>query len=341
MKMNFGLTEHLGATFSWWGVNKGADKHGPYAGVPYDGNDPEYRDFYLDNHEHYDKDNPDIKVWLTQNRKFQEYWLNVFKEVVDLYTPDMLYSDSTLPFGCLHTDPPEDPRYGIGLEAVSYLYNASIDKHGENRAIYTNKDRRPEIYKIGILDIEKSQLPGIMPDPWQTDTCIGNWFYDVRQEFKKPGHVIEMLVDIIAKNGTMLLNMLQKPDGTIDDETRFLLKELAKWFEICGDAVYGTRPYRVPGEGASQVKIEGFTEVEVDWQPGDFRFVTKGDKIYAFVMCPPETGVAVIKSLKEKVKSVRLMGAGEVPFEQTYEALAVKLPDDLPTIYTNCLEISI
>jgi len=340
MKMNFGLTEHLGATFSWWAVNKGADKHGPYAGVPYDGNDPEYRDLYLNNHEHYDKeDSEPIKTWLTQNRKFQEYWLNVFKEIVDLYTPDMLYSDSGLPFGNHHVDPPTDTRYELGLQAVSYLYNASIAKHGENRSIYTHKDRRPEIYSIGVLDIEKSQLPGIMPNPWQTDTCIGNWFYDVRQEFKKPGHVIEMLIDIIAKNGTMLLNILQLPDGTIDEETRFLLKELAQWFEICGKAVYATRPYRVPGEGESRVIMEGFTEVAVEWQSSDFRFVTKDNNIYAFIMKPPENGVALIKSLKEKVKSVRLLGAGELAFEQTLGALAVKLPEDLPTKYTNCLEI--
>jgi len=86
------------------------------------------------------------------------------------------------------------------------------------------------------LDIEKSQLPGIMPEPWQTDTCIGNWFYDVRQSFKQPRHVIEMLVDIISKNGTMLLNILQLPGGSIYDETRFILDELAKWFEVCGKA---------------------------------------------------------------------------------------------------------
>ena len=342
MKMNFGLTEHLGATFSWWAVNKGADKQGPYAGVPYDGNDPEYRDFYLDNYEHYDKEDPEaIKAWLTQNKKFQEYWLDVFKEIVDLYTPDMLYSDSGLPFGSYNSETPNDPRYEIGLKAVSYLYNASIDKYGENRAIYTHKDRRPEIYSVGVLDIEKSQLPGIMPNPWQTDTCIGNWFYDVRQEFKKPGHVIEMLIDIIAKNGTMLLNILQLPDGTIDNETRFLLKELAGWFEICGRAVYATRPYRVPGEGESRVIMEGFTEVAVEWQSSDFRFVRKDNNVYAFIMRPPENGVVVIKSIKEKVKSVRLLGDGELTFEQTLGSLAIKLPDVLPTKYTNCLEIGV
>ena len=342
MNMKFGLTEHLAATFSWWGVNKGADKHGMYADVPYDGNDPEYRDFYLDNAEHYDAKDLDhlIKVWCTQNKKFHDYWLNVMKEIIDMYTPDMLYSDSPIPFGNYDNDP-KLTGMGVGLEAIAYLYNASIAKHGENSAIYTQKDRRPEVYKVGVLDIEKSQLPGIMPDPWQTDTCIGNWFYDVRQEFKRPGHVIEMLIDIIAKNGTMLLNILQLPDGSIDDETTFLLKELAGWFEVCGEAVYGSRPWRVCCEGESKVKIEGITEEAVKWSPSDFRFVKKDGKLYAFVMCVPENRVVVIKSLlaDERVKSVRLLGGGQLEFGQSFGVLSVLLPEKLPTDYTNCLEI--
>jgi len=348
MKMPFGLTEHLGATFSWWGVNKGTDKYGPYAGVPYDGNDPDYKDFYLDNLAHYIKDDPvggyDFEtMWFTGNKKFHTYWLNVIKEVIDLYTPDMLYTDGTLPFGSMNNDMPGNANYNAGLEAVAYLYNTSIEKHGENRAIYTNKDRRPEIYQIGILDIEKSQLPGIRSNPWQTDTCIGNWFYDVRQTFKRPGHVIEMLVDIISKNGTMLLNILQLPDGSIDDETQYLLKELAAWYEVCGEAVYGTRPWRVYGEGRSGVIIDGFREEAVEWTSSDYRFVTKdqGKTLYAFVMSVPENRVVVLKSLtpEDKVKSVKLVGGEILAFGQNFGALTVQLPEKLPTDYTNCIEI--
>ncbi|MCL2421903.1 MAG: alpha-L-fucosidase [Defluviitaleaceae bacterium] len=350
MKMPFGLTEHLGATFSWWAVNKGADKHGPYAGVPYDGNDPEYKDFYLENMEHYIKDDPVggydyVTMWYTQNKQFHDYWLNVMKEIIDLYTPDMLYSDGTLPFGIIGSDAPDNDLFNPGLEAVAYLYNASIAKHGENQAIYTNKDRRPEIYNIGIMDIEKSQLPGILDHPWQTDTCIGNWFYDVRQAFKQPGHVIEMLVDIISKNGTMLLNILQLPDGSIDDETHYLLKELAVWYAICGEAVYGTRPWRVYGEGATGVIIDGFREEAVDWVSSDYRFVTKnqGKTLYAFMMKAPENRVAVIKSLtaEDKVKSVKLVGGEALAFGQNFGALTVQLPEKLSTVYTNCLEITL
>ena len=342
MKMNFGLTEHLGATFSWWAVNKGADKYGPYAGIPYDGNDPEYKDFYLENNEYITLNTTEklVEMWYARNKKFHEYWLNVIKELIDMYKPDMLYTDGGVPFG-LREDKPGDDWYYPGLEAVAYLYNTSAANYGENQAVYTHKDRRPEIYGIGVLDIEKSQLPGIMPHPWQTDTCIGNWFYDVRQAFKHPGHIIEMLIDIISKNGTMLLNVLQLPDGSIDDETRFVLEELAGWFHTCGEAVYGTRPWRINGEGMSGVKIEGFVEEAVNWTSSDFRFVSKGKKLYAFIMRAPENRVTVIKSLKpdEYVKSVRILGGGQLGFGQHFGALVVHLPEELPSSYTNCLEI--
>jgi alpha-L-fucosidase len=348
----FGLTEHLGASFSWWHVNKGSDKYGPYAGIPYDGNDPSYRDFYHDNQEHISDTKPvksgsdlwlPCDIWYTQNPKFQEYWLNVMKEMIDLYQPDLLYSDGGLPFASSGEDLPGHSLFEKGLEAVSYLYNTSIKKNGENRAVYNQKDRRQEIYSIGILDIEKSQLPGIRPEPWQTDTCIGNWFYDVRQEFKRPGQIIEMLVDIISKNGNVLLNILQRPDGSIDDETLYILKELASWFLVCSEGVHGTRPWRVFKEGDTSVVIDGFKEEQTEWNSSDYRFTTKGNTVFAFMLNAPENRVAVIKSLlpEEQVRSVRLLGFGDVEFAQNFGILTVKLPEQLPTKYTNCLAIEL
>ncbi|MBR5367570.1 MAG: alpha-L-fucosidase [Clostridia bacterium] len=327
--MPFGLTEHLAASFSWWYVNKGADKTGPYAGVPYDGNDPAYRDFYHDNFEHNEKNAP----WLTTNKAFREYWLRAVTEMIDRFTPDLLYSDSGLPFG---------DDYSYGLEAVAHLYNKSIEKYGFNHAVYTQKDRNAEIFKVGTLDIEKSQLPGIQPDPWETDTCIGNWFYDVRQKYKGPGHIVEMLVDIISKNGTMLLNVLQKPDGTIDDWARWTLEEIATWYAVCSEDVYGTRPWKVFGEGDSRVVIDGFRESQVAWTASDYRFTAKGKDVYAFLMHAPEDRRAVVRSFREEtVEKVALLGVGDVPFAQNYGVLTVELPEELPTKYTNCLRVTV
>ncbi|QUI22744.1 alpha-L-fucosidase [Vallitalea pronyensis] len=344
--MYFGLTEHHGCSFQWYAPNKRSDKYGPYAGVPYDGNDPEYRDFYYDNYEHLDNesDDPVAYPWYTTNEKFFQYWLNVMKELIDMYQPDLLYTDGGLPFGEWRVSNSDDERFKTGLEAVAYYYNTSIDLYGENRFIYTQKDRRKDIYRVGTLDIEKSQLTDIAEEPWQTDTCIGNWFYDVQKAYKKPGHIIEMLVDIISKNGQMLLNVLQLPDGSIDDEARYILKELAAWFAICGDAVHSTRPWRIFGEGDSLVDVDsGFNETAVAWNSSDFRFVTKGNTLYAFMPTAPKNRVTVIKSLtpKEKVISVKLMGGRSLAYSQNFGALTVQLPQELPTPYTNCLAIEL
>lgn len=348
--LRFGLTEHLGASFTWWNVNKGSDREGPYAGVPYDGNDPAWRDFYFDNYQYTAEGQATDADWYTDNEQFQQYWLAVMKEMIDLYKPDLLYTDGSLPFGPhWHSSPSgssikgPDEMYRYGLEAVAYLYNTSIRLHGSNQAIYTQKDRNPQVYSVGIMDIEKSQVPGMANEPWQTDTCNGNWFYDVRQPFKKLAQVIEMLVDIVSKNGCMLLNILQKPDGSLDRETHHLLDELSAWMKISAEGIHDTRPFKVFGEGETKVFINGFEEKRADWMPSDIRFTTKPGVVYAHLMAHPENGTAIIKSLNEgeQVKTVRLLGHGEVPFTHQYGVLLAQMPDKMPSPYVNSLAIQL
>ncbi len=337
----FGLTEHLGASFAWWRSNKGADTYGPYAGIPYDGNDPEYRDFYHDNYEHVAKPGEEDKwVWLTKNEAFHEYWLKVMHEIIDQYQPDMLYSDSSLPFE--DNDIPDDGSlYRYGLEAVAHLYNTSEKKYGSNRAVYTQKNRAEAIYRVGTLDIERSQLPDISSEPWQSETCIGGWFYDKKAVYKKPGHIIDILIDSVAKNGTMLLNILQRPDGTIDEEADYILSELASWFSVNGEAIYDTRPFRVSGEGHSGVIIDGFREDQVDWQENDFRFTQKDGCLYAFVMKPEHSDTAVITTLtsEEEVHGVDYLGRGPVHYVQHAGILVVDLPENRDSRYPGVLKI--
>lgn len=342
--MPFGISEHLGASFSWWRVNKGCDKHGPYAGVPYDGNDPEYADFYFANQEH-GTDNPgDIFPWYTTNQAYKAYWQKCINEMIDRFQPDLLYTDGSLPFGehwmGKEGGALDEALYAPGLEVVARLYNTSIDKHGENRAVYLQKDRQPEIHSVGVLDIEKSQLPGIMPQPWHTDTCIGNWFYDVHHPYKQPEQIIEMLVDIISKNGVMLLNILQRPDGSIDEDAEYILEKLGQWFAICGEAVYGTRPWRVFGEGDTFVKIEGFREDKTDWSRNDFRFVQKDGAVYAFMMGAKGGDTVVLRSFAgQPVHTVELLGYGPVDFRQEFGVVTVALPEKLPAMCANALKI--
>lgn len=339
--MPFGISEHLGASFEWWRTNKGADTKGPYKGVPYDGNDPEWRDFYYDNYEHVHGDLTFIDRWYSPNKQFHKYWLDVMNEMIDKFQPDLLYSDGSLPFADMDQDTTiGEGEYYEGLQALARLYNTSIEKYGENRAVYLQKNRHPDVYKVGVLDIEKSQLPGIMPDPWHTDTCIGNWFYNVRDTYKTPAQIIEMLVDIISKNGCMLLNILQRPDGTIDDEAEYILQEIGKWFSVNSEAVYCTRPWEVFGEGPTLVKIQGFTEDKTAWTRDDFRFVQKDGAVYAFCMGAKGGETLVIRSLAgREVSSVELLGVGKVPFRKEFGVLTVQLPEKLPTDYVATLKI--
>ena len=343
----FGVTEHMGASFSWWRVNKGCDSYGPYKGVPYDGNDPAWRDFYHDNYEHAGEHIGEFPPWYTPNAKFHQYWKNCMIELIDKYAPDLLYSDGALPFNeqWLADDLPYvlDGRYKEGLEIVAHLYNKSIELHGENQAVYTQKCRYEGVYRVGVLDMERALLDKASAYPWQMDTCIGGWFYDAKATFKKPREIIDILIDVTSKNGCMLLNILQRPDGSIDDETEFILEELAKWNRTHGEAIYATRPWKTVGEGSSLLDFKEFREDAVTWNPADVRFVCKGNAVFAFLMGAQPGQAAVLRSFNEgeRIRSVRLLDVGEVPFAHQFGVLTVQLPDQLPTEYVPCLAVEL
>lgn len=316
----FGFSEHLGASFNWFGVNKGSDRSGPYAGVPYDGNDPQYADLYYRN-QGYSLD----KGWYTDNTEFPRHWFARIKDAIDQYQPDLLYSDGGVPF--------EE----VGLRIIAHLYNTSAGVHGGvNQAVYNQKDTNPDVYTVGVLDIERGQREDIAEHPWQTDTSVGDWFYNVKDVYKTPRQVLETLVDIVSKNGNLCLNIPQRPDGTLDDECDYLLRQMAAWMPANGEGLFGSRPWDVAGEGASSAEAGAFKEAAVDWTPADFRFTRKGDTVYAYQMRQPEDGRTLIRSLASgkarRVAGVRLLGHGPVPFQQTGEGLALTLPSLTPRV---------
>ncbi len=333
----FGFSEHMGATFSWYVPAKGADESGPYAGAPYDGNDPAFEDLYLPN-----RGAKDIRdgEWYTSSPWWHEKWYAYAKELIDVYQPDLLYSDGGVPFGT------------YGLNIIAHLYNSSARRHGGvNQAIYTQKDRSVEVFSVGVLDIERSQQAEIFPYIWQTDTSVGDWFYNLLDVYKTPRQIVEMLVDIVSKNGNLLLNIPQRPDGSLDDECLFLLQRLAEWMQVNGEGIYATRPWKIAGEGPSRVAIEGFREDAVFWTEQDFRFTSKDGKVYGFIMQWPQGSQAgqppalVIRSLAlgsaQKVTSLALLGhAGALPFEQNAAGLTVHLPEHKPSAYAQCLRVA-
>ncbi|MCL5065624.1 MAG: alpha-L-fucosidase [Firmicutes bacterium] len=330
--LKFGVTEHLGAAFTWGRPNKGADATGPYAGVPYDGNDPAFEDLYLPNRDVALSQHVD--PWYTSNPAWHAQWLQYMEDLIDQYQPDLLYSDGGVPFD------------DVGLQAIAHLYNTSARLHGGvNQAIYNQKDRDPMVYRVGVLDIERSQLPAIQPEVWQTDTCVGHWFYDVRAVYKTGKQVAEILVDVVSKNGNLLLNLPQRPDGTLDDECQAILQQMAAWTLVNGEGIYGTRPWQVSGEGPSSVVIDHFHEEPVPWTIEDFRFTRKDSVVYAFLMKWPEGGHTVVRSLglsAGRVQQVELLGSqGPISFHQEERGLAVVLPKNRPCDYTQCLKVTL
>ena len=191
--------------------------------------------------------------------------------------------------------------------------------------------------------MERALLDKASEYPWQTDTCIGGWFYDAKATFKTPREIIDILIDVASKNGCLLLNILQRPDGSIDDETEFILDELAKWNQVHGEAIFATRPWKTVGEGSSFLDFKEFREDAVTWKPDDVRFVCKGNTVFAFLMGAQAGQAAVLRSFNEgeSVRSVRLLGVGEVPFVHQFGVLTLKLPERLPTEYVPCLAIGL
>jgi alpha-L-fucosidase len=316
----FGLSEHLGASFNWFAVSKGSDSSGPYAGVPYDGNDPANDSLYHAN-KGYELYTGDKTNWYTDNQAYPLHWFARVKDMIDQYHPDLLYTDGGVAFG------------EIGLRIVAHLYNSSSAEHGSNQAVYSQKDTDPEVHTVGVYDIERGQIEGISARPWQTDTSVGDWFYNVRDTYKSPRQVLEMLVDIVSKNGNLLLNIPQRPDGTLDDECTYLLRQLAAWMKHNGEGIFDSRPWTMAAEGAQVADAGAFKETAVDWTAADFRFTHKDETLYAYQMRWPQGEQSVIRALAsgqtERVVAVRLLGYGELSFEQNAAGLQISLPQEL------------
>ena len=328
--LKFGVSEHLGASFTWWQPSHGADKKGPHAGVPYDGANPKWQDLY------HPAAATNDTAWYSTDPRWAKEWLARITDLVDAYQPDLLYSDGALPFG------------ETGCTMLAHYYNASQARNGGKvEAVYCLKDWRTKpghgeyVEGIGVQDVERGGLSGIKEQPWQTDTSIGDWFYNKEWKTKSTGGmyrdadwVIKTLADIVSKNGNMLLNIIQRPDGSLDPEVEVLLKELAAWMTINGESIHETRPWRVYGEGKATVTGGHFKE-DFGFSAEDIRFTQSKDgrTLYALALGVPASDVT-IKALGQAAKpvaSVKLLGSNEkLVWKQEAAALVIQKPSSWP-----------
>jgi alpha-L-fucosidase len=240
------------------------------------------------------------------------------------------------------------PIFDAGLRIAAHLYNKSIKDHGQLRAVINGKILNENQRKAMVWDIERGQSNEIEPLPWQTDTCIGGWHYEReiydRNGYKSAKTVIQMLVDVVSKNGNLLLNIPVRGDGSIDEKERKIVEEIGRWMNANSESIFGTRPWKIFGEGPAQqaaaaLTAQGFNEGKgKPFTSEDIRFVTKGEALYATALGWPENGKLLIKSLakgsanypKEITRVEWLANKQQLSFERTGDGLVVSLPDIKP-----------
>jgi alpha-L-fucosidase len=318
--LKFGVSEHLAASYTWFQPAHGMDTSGPYKGIAYDGNDPQYADLY------HTRAAAGDRGWLTNGTEWPKEWFAVVKELVDSYHPDLLYSDSELPFG------------EVGRSMLANFYNGNLAfHHGEMTAVYNCKEPSQGMW---AQDLERGVQDSISPYPWQTDTSIGDWFYSDGQQYKSGTEILRMLVDIVSKNGNLLINIVQTPEGDLEPDMLKTLDEIGRWTAVNGEGIYGSRPWKVFGErpaGAAEVKAGNFNEERIKYTAEDVRFTTKGNKLYAFLLDVP-SGEIRIRSLGKNarlnsrtIRDVSLLGyGGKVRWELEDDALVIHKPAKLP-----------
>ena len=369
--LRFGVTNHSAHSWHWFQTAYGYDPEGPLAGVPYDGwftkeqgkskwwegLDPQ--ELYTGPNMPMPKGIDSIKAandwhaqhdrkWTEQppsnNPEFVNTWFLRCQELVDKYDPDLLYFDNT-----------ELPLAQAGLDIAAHYYNSNIERHGGRlEAVLNSKGLAPDHVGTMVLDIERGRANRILPDAWQTDTCIGDWHYKreifEQHRYKTADTVIKTLVDIVSKNGNLLLNIPLRGSGAIDEDEHKVLDGLASWMPVNGEAIFGTRPFSVYGEGAADVASTGnFNERNArPYTADDIRFTTKGETLYAVALGWPAGGKLTIRTLAagnpaypKEVGRVELLGnMGPLQFAREAAGLVVTMPDQKPNEYAYVLKLT-
>jgi len=359
--MRLAVSSHGDRAWSWYQDAQRADTGGPLTGVPYDGLltkaggkalwwdglDPQ--DLYAQYHpigkyNWQQSGNPPL------DKAFIEKFFNRIIDLLDKYHPDLLYFDDTVL--------PIYPASDIGLRIAAYFYNTNLARNrGKLEAVMTGKGLNAEQRRALVLDVERGVTHGGETLPWQTDTCIGSWHYQrsifEQHKYKTPGQVVQMLIDIVSKNGNLMLSIPVRGDGTIDEDEVACLEGIAKWMAPNSEGIFATRPWKVYGEGPSvttaapQGQFGGARDVR-PYTAEDIRFTSKGDSLYAFVMAWPADGKVTIKTLAQgsehypkNIARVELLGSrGPLAFSRDTTGLMVTLPETKPNDYAYVLRIT-
>lgn len=270
--------------------------------------------------------NPCMYVNPLPSPAFQANWLAKVKEVVVGYSPDLLWFDNRMQ---LLTE-------NVRTEMAAFYYNHAESRGQEPVLTY----KRPDM-KLGTAtsDLERSRMPDIFPEPWLTDTSISksSWAYSTNLDYYSTDHLIDDLIDIVSKNGCLLLNIAPHPDGTIPEPQKERLRGMGNWLRKNGEAIYGSRPWLIYGEGPTKTPVGHLSDVRFDgFGNRDIRFTTRRGQLYAIVLGWPDDGTLIIESLGRETYSGEIHGVSLIGHEprlvwkQTSAGLEIALPEHAP-----------
>jgi alpha-L-fucosidase len=271
------------------------------------------------------------KPWSTlapPTQAFQDTWAAKVREVIDSYQPSLIWFDDRLSI--------IDERHLCDL--FSYYYNQG-EQWGEEVSVTYKEDELPS--GVGLLDLERGRLDKLAPFKWLTDDAIDwdSWSHVQNARYKTAGRIVGELVDIVSKNGNLLLDITPTAEGVMPAPVVERLLAIGKWLEANGEAVYGTRPWKVFGEGPTQVKGGLMQEEKTpDFVAQDIRFTSRWKTLYAIALdWPQNSSDLVIKSLNTndsllangEIANVALLGSDAMlSWEHSHEGLRIKLPQD-------------
>lgn len=320
-EMVFGVSTHRAE--HWWFMNGGNT-------FPSDVQDPAYADFYgpavgelgqRPYEQYYDN---------APNRAFLEDWLLRTCELIDKYQPQLIWFDWWI----------QNMAFKPYLKQfAAYYYNRGA-VWGKGVAVNNKYDAFPA--GVTVFDIERGQENRIRGLFWQNDTSVSknSWGYIDNHDYKVANDIIGDLIDVVSKNGALLLNVGPRADGTIPEIEQGMLREIGGWLAVNGQAIYDTRPWYLFGEGPTQVLSGAFTDTRrTPFTGQDIRFTRKGETLYAHVMAWPADGRVAIRSLGSDqpyhlaaVSNVEKLGdAGTVTWQSREDALVVDVSGCAPT----------
>ena len=357
-ELPFGISFHADHAWTWYEPAQRYDRNGPKAGIPYDGTltkadgkgewwegyDPQ--DLYAQNHPLSKGSWADGMIhsqWAWGNGAClptQEYCTNFYNRTIDAinrYNPDLIYFDVTVV--------PFYPVSDAGLKIAAHFYNHNMAAHkGKLEAVMLSKILDENQRKAIVWDVERGAPNQIIEQPWQSCSCIGGWHYNTsiyeNNWYKSAADIVKLLVDIVSKNGNLLLSVPLRADVTFDEKEEKILNEFGDWMAMNREAIYSTRPWEVFGEGPiaeADIKInaQGFNEGAYSKATAqEIRFTQTKKDLYATVLAWPMENRILIKSLAEgsklfpgKISKVELLGYGKVTFTRTAQGLLVNMPE--------------